>query len=63
MDEESYKKNFEFSKSCSNIIPTFGIHPWKITDKVPNLDIYGLCRNLYDCENLYTFINNLRFLS
>ncbi|MCR1821161.1 TatD family hydrolase [Terrisporobacter muris] len=40
MDEESYKKNFEFSKSCSNIIPTFGIHPWKITDKVPNLDIY-----------------------
>lgn len=40
MDEESYNKNLEFSKICSNIIPTFGIHPWKVTSKVPNLDIY-----------------------
>ncbi|MEG0857057.1 MAG: TatD family hydrolase [Terrisporobacter sp.] len=40
MDEASYKNNMEFSKKCSNIIPTFGIHPWRVTDKVPNLDIY-----------------------
>lgn len=40
MDEESYKKNLGFSKVCSNIIPTFGIHPWKVTNVVTNLDIY-----------------------
>lgn len=40
MDEESYKNNLGFAKKCDNIIPTFGIHPWKVTDKVPNLDIY-----------------------
>lgn len=40
MDEESYKKNLSFSKVCSNIIPTFGIHPWKVTNKAPDLDIY-----------------------
>ena len=40
MDEESYNKNLSFSKVCSNIIPTFGIHPWKVTNKAPDLDIY-----------------------
>ena len=40
MDKESYKQNLEFSIICPNIIPTFGIHPWKITNKVPDLDVY-----------------------
>lgn len=40
MDEESYKKNLEFSEVCPNIIPIFGIHPWKVTNKVPDLNIY-----------------------
>lgn len=40
MDEESYKQNLEFSNICPNIIPTFGIHPWKVTNKIPDLDIY-----------------------
>lgn len=40
MDEESHKKNLNFSKVCPNIIPTFGIHPWKVTNVVTNLDIY-----------------------
>ncbi|WP_455539463.1 TatD family hydrolase [Terrisporobacter sp.] len=40
MDEKSYKKNLEFAKVCDNIIPTFGIHPWKITEVVNNLDTY-----------------------
>ena len=40
MDEESYNKNLSFSKVCPNIIPTFGIHPWKVTNVVTNLDIY-----------------------
>lgn len=40
MDEESHKKNLSISKVCPNIIPTFGIHPWKVTNVVPNLDIY-----------------------
>lgn len=40
MDEDSYKKNITYSKVCSNIIPTFGIHPWKVTNKIPNLDFY-----------------------
>lgn len=40
MDEESYNKNLSFSKVCSYIIPTFGIHPWKVTNKAPDLDIY-----------------------
>ena len=40
MDKESYKQNLEFSIICPNIIPTFGIHPWKITHKVPDLDVY-----------------------
>lgn len=40
MNEESYKNNLKYSKVCSNIIPTFGIHPWKVSNKVPNLDIY-----------------------
>lgn len=40
MDEESHKKNLSFSKICPNIIPTFGIHPWKVTGVVTNLDIY-----------------------
>ncbi len=39
-DEISYKDNLEFSKECYNIIPTFGIHPWKVTSKLPNLDMY-----------------------
>ena len=34
------KKNLSFSKICHNIIPTFGIHPWKVTNVVTNLDIY-----------------------
>lgn len=40
MDEENHKKNLNFSKVCPNIIPTFGIHPWKVTNVVTNLDIY-----------------------
>lgn len=40
MDKKSYKQNLEFSIICPNIIPTFGIHPWKITNKVPDLDVY-----------------------
>lgn len=40
MDEESYRKNISYSKICSNIIPTFAIHPWSVKNKVPNLDIY-----------------------
>lgn len=40
MDKESYKQNLEFSIISPNIIPTFGIHPWKITNKVPDLDVY-----------------------
>ena len=40
MDEESYKKNLDYSKVCPNIIPTFGIHPWKVTSKIPDLDVY-----------------------
>lgn len=40
MDEESYKNNLKFSKICNNIIPTFGIHPWKVKSTLPNLDIY-----------------------
>lgn len=40
MDEESYKKNLDFSKVCPNIIPIFGIHPWKVTNKILDLDIY-----------------------
>lgn len=40
MDEESYKKNISYSKICSNIIPTFAIHPWSVTNKIPNLDMY-----------------------
>ena len=40
MDEESYKNNLRFSKECDRIIPTFGIHPWRVTKEIPNLDIY-----------------------
>lgn len=40
MDEESYKNNLRFSKECDSIIPTFGIHPWRVTKEFPNLDIY-----------------------
>ena len=40
MDKESYNKNVDFSKVCSNIIPTFGIHPWRITNSNTDLDIY-----------------------
>lgn len=29
MDEESYRKNKEYAKTCKYVIPTFGIHPWK----------------------------------
>ena len=46
MDEESYKKNLEFSQVCPNVIPTFGIHPWEVTNEVPNLDFYdGYIKN------------------
>lgn len=40
MDEKSYNKNLNFSKICNNIIPTFGIHPWKVTNVITNLDRY-----------------------
>lgn len=40
MDEESYKNNLRFSKECDRIMPTFGIHPWRVTKEIPNLDIY-----------------------
>lgn len=40
MDEESYKNNLRFSKECDSIISTFGIHPWRVTKEIPNLDIY-----------------------
>ncbi len=40
MDKESYELNLGFSHQCDNIIPTFGIHPWKVTNEMPNLDLY-----------------------
>lgn len=40
MDEESYKNNLRFSKECDRIIPTFGIHPWRVTKEILNFDIY-----------------------
>ena len=40
MDEDSYKRNISFSKVCNNIIPIFAIHPWSVTNEIPNLDVY-----------------------
>ncbi len=32
MDMESYIKSKKISEMCSYIVPTFGIHPWKVKD-------------------------------
>jgi TatD DNase family protein len=37
MDVASYKKTLEISRSCSYIIPTFGIHPWEAPRFANNL--------------------------
>ncbi|MGE4542937.1 MAG: TatD family hydrolase [Pedobacter sp.] len=43
MDVPAYLKTKEIAKSCSYIIPTFGIHPWeaaRYTDRLSELDDY-----------------------
>lgn len=38
MDEESYKENLKISRMTKNIIPTFGIHPWRINHNEYDFD-------------------------
>lgn len=38
MDIESYKINKEFAKKSKYIIPSFGIHPWKVKEFKGNLE-------------------------
>jgi TatD DNase family protein len=43
MDVPSYLKTKEIARSCSHIIPAFGIHPWEASryaDTLPELDGY-----------------------
>ncbi len=43
MDVPSYLKTLEIARSCSYVIPTFGIHPWeaaRYTDNLHELDGY-----------------------
>jgi TatD DNase family protein len=43
MDVPSYLKTLEIARSCSYLIPTFGIHPWeaaRYTDTLHELDGY-----------------------
>lgn len=38
MDEKSYIKNLEISNKSKYIIPTFGLHPWKVDKGIYNLE-------------------------
>jgi len=38
MDIASFKRNLEISKMSNLIMPSFGIHPWKASQYVKNLD-------------------------
>lgn len=61
MDLETYKQNIEFSKICSNIIPTFGIHPWSVkSDKL--IDDKSLDYKLFDLEIYDDYIKNTKII-